>query len=106
QDGDVVAIAQSRVEVVGKTHVIVIDVDIDEAVCLAFGNQTVLDAGIVLVEVVDQFGQGAAVGGDLLLASGERTQNGWNSDGDLHKRSRLFEWIQAEATTVGIPASI
>src|SRR5919206_4147435 len=55
QDRHRVAVLERGVQRTGEAHVLVVDVDVDEAVQLALlGDQPVLDARVLGVEVVDQ----------------------------------------------------
>src|SRR3712207_5919370 len=58
EDGDRVAVLDLGVEGTGETHVLVVDVDVDEAVQLALlGHEAVLQTGVLGVQVVDECGQ-------------------------------------------------
>src|SRR4051812_8937257 len=54
EDGHRVAVLDLGVQGPGEAHVLVVDVDVDEAVQLPLiGDQTVLDARVLAVQVVD-----------------------------------------------------
>src|ERR1700754_4148531 len=53
QDRHRAAVGHLRVEATGEAHVLVVDVDVDEPVQSAVGDQAVLDAGVVGLEVGD-----------------------------------------------------
>src|SRR5215211_3593709 len=55
EDGHRVAVLDLRVQGAGEAHVLVVDVDVDEAVQLALvGDQAVLQPGVLAVQVVDE----------------------------------------------------
>src|SRR3712207_3872786 len=57
EDGDRVAVLDLGVERTGEAHVLVVDVDVHEAVQLALlGDEAVLQARVLGVEVVDERG--------------------------------------------------
>src|SRR5688572_9688520 len=77
EDRDRVAVLDLGVEGAGEPHVLVVDVDVDEAVQLALlGHQSVLQARVLAVEVVDERGQGGAAALDGLVAAGVGAQDG------------------------------
>src|SRR3954451_3086437 len=85
QDRHGVAVLDRGVQRTGEAHVLVVDVDVDEAVQLALvGDEAVLQAGVLAVEVVDELGQGAAVALDGLRAAGVGAQDGRDPDLDGH----------------------
>src|SRR5918995_1146083 len=58
QDRDRVAVLDLGVQRAGEAHVLVVDVHVDEAVQLALlGDEAVLQAGVLAVEVVDERGE-------------------------------------------------
>src|SRR5829696_1774478 len=85
QDRHRVAVLHLGVERPGEPHVLVVDVDVDEAVQLALlGDEAVLQTGVLAVQVVDECGEGAATALDGLVAAGVRAQDGRNPDLDGH----------------------
>src|SRR5688572_18487560 len=73
QDRHRVAVLERGVQRTGEAHVLVVHVDVHEAVQLAlFGHQAVLEARVLGVEVVDQGGEGVAGALDGLVAAGVR----------------------------------
>src|SRR5918992_3236907 len=59
EDRHGVAVLDLGVERTGEAHVLVVDVDVDEAVQLALlGDEAVLQPGVLAVEVVDERGEG------------------------------------------------
>src|SRR5262245_13836197 len=53
QDDHGVAVGQRRVQPTGEAHVLVVDVDVDEAPEVVTLHQALLDAGVVALQVVD-----------------------------------------------------
>src|SRR5829696_898179 len=85
QDRDRVAVLDLGVQRTGEAHVLVVDVDVDEAVQLALlGHEAVLQAGVLGVEVVDERTEGRATALDGLVAAGVRAQDGRDPDLDGH----------------------
>src|SRR3954451_7008039 len=85
EDRDRVAVLDGGVQRTGEAHVLVVDVDVHEAVQLALlGDQTVLDAGELGVDVVDQGAEGRARALDGLVAAGVGAQDGRDADLDGH----------------------
>src|SRR5829696_950382 len=73
ENRDRVAVLDLGVEGTGEADVLVVDVDVDEAVQLAvLGDETVLQAGVLAVEVVDERAQRGAAALDGLVAAGVR----------------------------------
>jgi len=70
QHDDLVAVGERRLEPAQEAHVLVVDVDVDEAPEVAALDQPVLEAGVVGLQVVDQIAQAAAAGLDGLLSTG------------------------------------
>src|SRR3712207_9055114 len=59
EDRHRVAVLHLGVQGAGEAHVLVVDVDVDEAVQLALlGDEAVLQTRVLAVEVVDECGQG------------------------------------------------
>ena len=55
-----------------EAHVLLADVDVDEPADPLRVEETVADAGVASLEVLDDLADGGARGGDLVLAAGER----------------------------------
>src|SRR5215217_5989813 len=71
EDGDHVAVVELGVERAQEPDVLVVDVDVDEAVQGAVpGEQRPGDPRVAPVQVADQVADGVAVGGHGLLATG------------------------------------
>src|SRR6478752_368153 len=84
QHDDLVAVAERGLEAADEAHVLVVDVDVDEAAQVAVLDQPVLDARVVGLEVVDERTEAGAVGGDRLLTAGVGAQDGRDPDLDGH----------------------
>src|SRR3954465_6232899 len=85
EDRDRVAVLDRGVQGTGEPHVLVVDVDVHEAVQLALlGDQAVLDPRVLGVDVVDQRAEGGAVALDGLVAAGVGAQDGRDPDLDGH----------------------
>src|SRR3954453_13878064 len=85
EDGDRVAVLDLGVEGAGEAHVLVVDVDVDEAVQLPLiGDQTVLDARVLAVQVVDERAERVPAALDGLVAAGVGAQDGRDPDLDGH----------------------
>jgi uncharacterized protein YccT (UPF0319 family) len=85
QDCHAVAVVEHGVQRTGEADVLVVDVDVDEAVQAAVvGDQPALQAGEPAVQVVDERGQGVTLRLDGLLAAGVGTQDGRDLDLDGH----------------------
>src|SRR6476661_10919008 len=85
EDGDRVAVLDLGVERTGEPDVLVVDVDVHEAVQLALvGDEAVLQAGVLAVEVVDERAQRGAAALDGLVAAGVGAQDGRDPDLDGH----------------------
>src|SRR5438270_3609208 len=77
QDRDHVALFDTRLEAVQVAHVLVVDVDVDEAPLSAITLQQLSgEARVTLVDVGDQLAQGRTLSGDAALASDSRPQHG------------------------------
>ena len=77
QDRHRVTVGDRGVQPAGEPDVLVVDVDVDEAVQLAVVvHEPVGDAGVVGLEVGDDGLQRVAVGVDALLAAGVGAQDG------------------------------
>src|SRR6476661_4483293 len=77
EDRHRVAVLDRGVEGTGEPHVLVVDVDVDEAVQLAFlGDEAVLQAVVLAVQVVDERAERGATALDGLVAAGVRAQDG------------------------------
>src|SRR5215210_3598249 len=95
EDRHRVAVLDLRVQRTGEAHVLVVDVDVDETVQLALlGDEAVLQAGVLAVEVVDQCAERGAAALDLLVAAGVGAQNGRDPDLDGHGVRFSSEWVQ------------
>src|SRR3954453_10850968 len=92
EDRHRVAVLDLGVQGAGEADVLVVDVDVDEAVQLALvGHEAVLQAGVLAVEVVDERAQGVAAALDGLLAAGVGAQDGRDPDLDGHD-VRFSSW--------------
>ena len=90
QHGDGVAVLEGGLQGAQKADVLVVDVDVHEAVQLALvGDEAALDAGVTAVEIVDEALEGVALGFDGLLPAGVRTEDGRNADLDGHAGALL-----------------
>src|SRR3954470_1649572 len=77
EDGHRVAVLDLGVQGAGEAHVLVVDVDADEAVQLALlRDEAVLDARVLAVQVVDQRAEGVPAALDGLVAAGVGAQDG------------------------------
>jgi hypothetical protein len=65
-------------------HVLVVDVDVDEAVQRTFLDQALFETTVSRFEVVDEFGQRGAAALDGLFTIGVGTKDGRDGDGDGH----------------------
>ena len=89
EDGDGVAVLDLGVQRTGEADVLVVDVDIHEAVQLALlGDEAVLEPGVLGVEVVDERAECGAVPVDGLGPTGVGAQDG--RDPDLDGRNVRF----------------
>src|SRR4051794_10632588 len=85
EDSHRVAVLDGRVEGAGESHVLVVDVDVDEPVQRALvRDQPALQTGIAAVQVVDESGERVALALDGLLAAGVGAQDGRDLDLDGH----------------------
>jgi hypothetical protein len=85
QDGDRVAVAELGLERAEEADVLVVDVDVHEAVQAALGgDQPALEPVVLGVQVVDQSGQRVAGALDDLGAAGVAAQDGGNANFDSH----------------------
>src|SRR6185503_11322957 len=87
QDREGGVLAYRGLQATGETDVLVIDVDVDEAVQLAVLDQARGDAGVPGLEVVDHLGDGGALRLDGLLTAGVGAQDGGDGDGHGHARA-------------------
>src|SRR5512132_1361460 len=86
EDGDHVAVGQLGVQGAQEPDVLVVDVDVDEAVQGAVaGQQRPGDPGVAPVQVADQVADGVAVGGHGLLAAGVLAQDRRDADFNGHQ---------------------
>src|SRR5215471_18753813 len=77
QDGDHVALGDRRLQALQVPHVLVVDVDVDELALLATRLQQLgCDAGVALLQVLDQRPQRGALGRDDALTTDSRSQHG------------------------------
>src|SRR5918999_6020949 len=60
---DLVAVAELGLETPDEPDVLVVDVDVDEAPQVTLLDEALLDAGVVRLQVVDQRGERATLGG-------------------------------------------
>jgi len=84
-----ITITQAGCQTILEADVVIIDVYIDEAMGIAIGNKFFLDSRILLIHVIDDFGNSAAFHINVFLLMGEWPQYGWNNDCDGHKRNTL-----------------
>src|SRR3712207_3251199 len=75
------SVLDRRVEAAGEPDVLVVDVDVDEPVQGAVGDQAGPQAAVARLEVVDHLGDGGAAGLDGLLAAGVGAQDGGDGHG-------------------------
>src|SRR5215204_1691911 len=86
QDRDHVAVGQLGVEGAEEADVLVVDVDVDEAMQGAvLGEQGAGDPRVAPVEVAEQVADGVAIGGDGLLAAGVLAQDRRDTDFNGHQ---------------------
>src|SRR3954470_7749322 len=103
EDRHRVAVLDLGVERTGEAHVLVVDVDVDEAVQLALlGDEAVLQAGVLAVEVVDERAEGGAAALDGLVAAGVGAQDGRDPDLDGHV-VRFSSELGCRADVTGTP---
>src|SRR5205814_668703 len=77
-----VALLHRRVEVLQEADVLGADEDVHEPAHRAgVVADALLDAGVALLQLGDQLADGAAGGGDLLLALGQLAERGGDADG-------------------------
>src|SRR5690625_584193 len=74
QDHDDVAVGQLAVESSAEAYVFVVDIDVDEPAQLTVVDESLLDAAVVALDVVDQLGQSGAVTRHDLVAVGVGAQ--------------------------------
>src|SRR3954462_1818465 len=85
EDRHRVAVLDRGVERTGEAHVLVVDVDVDEAVQRALlGDEAVLQARVLAVQVVDERAERGAAALDGLVAAGVGAQDGRDPDLDGH----------------------
>src|ERR1700712_5530965 len=85
EDRHRVAVLDLGVQRTGEADVLVVDVDVDEAVQLALlGDEAVLQTRVLAVEIVDQRAEGRAAALDGLVAAGVGAQDGGDPDLDGH----------------------
>src|SRR4051812_3189123 len=89
QYNDLVTVAHQRLEPTGEPHVLVVDVDVDEAPQVAVAvlglDEPLLDARVVRLEVLDHLEEGGPFTGYGLLAAGVGAQDGGDADLDCHQ---------------------
>src|SRR5690606_9357417 len=85
EHGDRVAVGDLGAEPAEEAHVLVVQVDVDEAAQAVVVDEAVLDAGVAGLQVGDQLVQGGAFGADGLGAVGVVTQDGRNANLDGHR---------------------
>src|SRR3954464_5620011 len=85
EDRHRVAVLHLGVQRTGEADVLVVDVDVHEAVQLALlGHEAVLQARVLVVQVVDERAQRGAAAFDGLVAAGVGAQDGRDPDLDGH----------------------
>ena len=70
-------------EAVEEADVLVADVEVDEAADALLVEEPVADAGVALLEILDDEGDGGAVRLHLVGAAGEGAERGGDADGDF-----------------------
>src|SRR5690349_5235479 len=86
-DGDTGAVGGRGLQPLLEADVVVVDVDVHEAAQLALVVQHPGgDAGVVLLQALDDLGEGRALGGDLGLATRVGAQDGGDANGHAHAR--------------------
>src|SRR5437868_4629954 len=70
-DADLVACLQRGAKTVEEAHVLFAHIQVHEAANALVVHQAVLDAGVVLLQILDEGADGLTCCGDLVLAAGE-----------------------------------
>src|SRR4051794_27571707 len=102
EDGHRVAVLDLGVQRTGEANVLVVDVDVDEAVQLALlGDEAVLQTRVLAVEVVDERTERGAAALDGLVAAGVGAEDGRDPDLDGHgvrfSSERGMSWVRRHA---------
>src|SRR3990170_1978929 len=84
QDHHGLAVGHRRRQATGEAHVLVVDVDVDEAPEVTVLHQPLLDAGVVGLQILDHRAERLALRRDGLLAVGERPQDRRDPNLDCH----------------------
>src|SRR6266516_3411046 len=101
QDGHRVAIVELGVQRAEEPDVLVVDVDVDEAVQgTLVGDQPGAQAGVPAVQVGEQVGDGVAAALDGLGATGVRAQDGRDANFDCHDDVTPQDSDRNRSTTV------
>src|SRR5689334_17777396 len=80
-DRDLLAALELGLQAFEEANVLLADVDVDEAAHALLVEEAVLDARVVLLEIVDQGGDGGAGRLDLVVAAGEGAEGRGDTDG-------------------------
>ncbi len=93
--GDAVAVGEGGGDALQEAHVLVVQVDVDEAAQLAAVQQSGGDARVAGVEVLEEFPEVAAGALDGLGAVGVGAEDGRDADLDGHGCApvRVVRWV-------------
>src|SRR5699024_3495591 len=93
-DGDLRPVGDLGLQSLLETHVLVTDVDVDEAADLAvLVEDAGADTGVVGLQVVDDLGKGVALGGDLGDVVGVGAQAGGHADAGAHGVTSFLRFL-------------
>src|SRR4051812_8463232 len=83
-DADLIARLELGLEAAREAHVLLADVDVDEATDALLVEEAIAEAGVLLLEVLDHVADGAAGGLHLVGSSSEASERGGDSDDGVH----------------------